>query len=139
MQKAAVGAAYEARLEAELSGAGIAFASEAALRLDGFARTPDVRLEVPVAVRGRVVYWIDSKASFADPGVHAEKGLPQFQAYVNRYGPGLVIYWMGYVAELDTHPQVQLASAFPSPEDIRRLASMPAPAPAEAETEETNS
>jgi CDAN1-interacting nuclease 1 len=140
MQKAAVGAAYEAKLEAELSSAGIAFASEAALRLDGFARTPDVRLEVPVAVRGRVVYWIDSKASFADPGVHAEKGLPQFQAYVNRYGPGLVIYWMGYVAELDTHPQVQLASAFPSPAEIRQLASFPAaPAPAEEAAEETPS
>jgi hypothetical protein len=33
----------------------------------------DVRLEAPIAVRGRVVHWIDSKASFADPLVHREK------------------------------------------------------------------
>ena len=32
-----------------------------------------MRLEVPIAVRGRVVHWIDSKASFADPIVHREK------------------------------------------------------------------
>ena len=89
----------------------------------------DVRLEVPIAVRGRVVFWIDRKASFADPLVHAEKGLPQFQAYVNRYGPGLVIYWMGYVAELDTHPQVALASSFPSSADINRLPGGAAPMP----------
>ena len=38
--KAAAGAAYEAKLEAALSQAGIAFASEADLRADGFARTP---------------------------------------------------------------------------------------------------
>jgi len=77
---------------------------------------------VPIAVRGRVVHWIDSKASFADPAVHRDKGLPQFQAYVNRYGPGLVIYWLGFPEELaGAHPEVALADAFPAAGDIQRL------------------
>ena len=33
-----------------------------------------MKLELPIAVRGRVVNWIDSKASFCDPIVHYEKG-----------------------------------------------------------------
>jgi hypothetical protein len=148
LPKAAAGALHEAALEAALRAEGIPFVSEADLRQDGFARTPvrprharfaaartfascdaarsqDVRLDVPIAVRGRVVFWIDSKASFGDPHVHAEKGMPQFQAYVNRYGPGLVLYWFGYVAELDTHPQVALSATFPPSKDIERLPGAP--------------
>lgn len=60
-------------------------------------------------MRGRVVHWIDSKASFGDPFVHREQGLKQFQSYVNRYGPGLVIYWMGFVEELNTDADVRPA------------------------------
>ena len=102
-------------------------------------------------MRGRIVHWIDSKASFADPIVHREKartrhrltlcpaaerlfvlcdvqGLPQFQAYVNRYGPGLVIYWLGYPEELgSSHPDVALADAFPDEADIQRLPALPLP------------
>ena len=128
-----------------------------ALRAPG---AQDVRLESPIAVRGRVVHWIDSKASFADPQVHREKarvhdarclllllllllltclfararallqGMPQFQAYVNRYGPGLVIYWLGFVDELaGSHPDVLLADAFPDAADIQRLPVLPPPLP----------
>lgn len=67
----------------------------------------DARLEVPILVHGRVVHWIDSKASFGDPHVHREQGMRQFLSYVNRYGPGLVIYWMGFVDELDSHPEAR--------------------------------
>ncbi len=57
------------------------------------------------------------------------QGLPQFQAYVNRYGPGLVIYWLGFVDELNTHPQVMLMDSFPAAGDIRTLPALPLPPP----------
>jgi CDAN1-interacting nuclease 1 len=128
--KAAAGAKYEQKLESALSALGVPFSTEAALRADGFARTPDVRLEVPIAVCGRLVHWIDSKASFSDPYVHNEKGTPQFQAYVNRYGPGLVIYWFGMVEELaNAHPSVMIMCRFPRPEEIVTLPSLHAQQP----------
>ena len=56
--------------------------------------------------------------------------MPQFQAYVNRYGPGLVIYWLGFVDELaGSHPDVLLADAFPDAADIQRLPVLPPPLP----------
>ena len=51
-------------------------------------------------MRGRVVNWIDSKATFGDARLHRAQGTEQYQRYVNRFGPGLVIYWHGFLAEL---------------------------------------
>ena len=45
--------------------------------------------------------------------------LKQLLAYVNRYGPGMVIYWSGYVESLNDpqrkffHPEIHVASQFP--------------------------
>ena len=89
---------------------------------------------------GKVICWIDSKATFGDEAQHrcpcceahiattyaqyqllppvAESILllnhethangmcrvqtkEQFSKYVNRYGPGAVIYWAGFVVELE--------------------------------------
>jgi hypothetical protein len=61
-------------LTEKLHALGVPFVSEGSLRAEGHAKTPDVKLELPIAVRGRVVNWIDSKASFCDPIVHYEKG-----------------------------------------------------------------
>lgn len=46
-----------------------------------------------------VINWIDSKAMFADAATFREN-LPQFRAYNNRYGRGMVIYWHGFVEGL---------------------------------------
>jgi hypothetical protein len=46
-----------------------------------------------------VINWIDSKAMFADVATFREN-LPQFRAYNNRYGRGMVIYWHGFVESL---------------------------------------
>jgi len=115
------GKEYEDLLEELLTNEGIPFVTESDLRADGHAKTPDIKLDVPIAVRGRIVNWIDSKASFSDPAVHLEKGVEQFQGYVNRFGPGMVIYWHGIVDELNTDPNVLLVDGFPDSSDIVKL------------------
>lgn len=63
---------------------------------DGWARCYVPGKQVPVAVDGRVVHWIDSKATYGDESSHLNQYMDQYQQYVNRYGPGMVIYWFGY-------------------------------------------
>ena len=40
------------------------------------------------------VCWIDSKAMYGDPVTH-RSNIDQARSYVNRYGPGVVLYWFG--------------------------------------------
>lgn len=54
-------------------------------------------MEVPIAVNGFVINWIESKAQFGSPDTHKRYIKEQFLSYWNRFGPGLVIYWFGYV------------------------------------------
>jgi hypothetical protein len=54
-----------------------------------------------------MVHWIDSKASFGDDRTHTQQMEGQYATYVNRYGPGCVIYWFGYISDLSVSVQVQ--------------------------------
>lgn len=45
----------------------------------------------------------------------------QFDKYVNRYGPGMVIYWFGFVDDLQKPGDLVLADGFPATEDITKL------------------
>ena len=100
-----VGVEFELILQIKLQKLGIAFQSEDQMRDEGRSKTPDIRLIVPIAVfkpnqKPHVVNWIDSKAMFGDPHTH-EENQNQLQGYVNRYGPGMVIYWFDFVEELN--------------------------------------
>jgi hypothetical protein len=120
----AAGAAAERRLYAALDAVGVAYWTEAALRRGGFHKTPDARLQVPIAVRGRLVCWVDSKATFGDARGHAAGARDQFAQYVNRFGPGLVVYWHGHLAALEAGAAAEgllLANAFPGREELLAL------------------
>eukprot|EP00897_Mesotaenium_endlicherianum_P006631 jgi/Mesen1/5997/ME000304S05015 len=112
------GIEYEGLMCSKLRELGIPFQSEEELRAAGFSKTPDAKLHVPIGVLGRTVWWIDSKASFGDEYNHRMNASEQFQRYVNRFGPGLVIYWFGYIDDLNDHPDVLLLDHFPSQEEI---------------------
>ncbi|ELT94052.1 hypothetical protein CAPTEDRAFT_214023 [Capitella teleta] len=82
--KHTVGHEYEALLKQDLKEANIAFQDENDLRAKGYDKTPDTILDVPIAVDGFVVNWIESKASFGDEESHQGYLRDQYWSYWNR-------------------------------------------------------
>nr|SVE74321.1 EOG090X0A0V [Daphnia barbata] len=99
--KQSIGYEYEIRLRMELERYKVTFLHEEHLRMKGYDKTPDVKLEIPVAIDGQVINWIESKALFGDEEAHRGYLKDQLYSYWNRFGPGLVIYWFGYVEGLE--------------------------------------
>jgi hypothetical protein len=73
------------------------------------------------------VHWIDSKASFGDGRSHASQLEAQYRTYTNRYGPGLVIYWFGFLAGMENDAAVLLLEAFPGRDDLLQLPRLQVP------------
>eukprot|EP00903_Cladosiphon_okamuranus_P013352 g12444.t1 len=121
-----LGSEYEFILQQKLRARGVAFESESDLREKGAYKTPDMLLQVPIAVKGptnewMMVSWIDSKAMFGDELTYVQEHQAQLLSYVNRYGPGLVIYWFGFVETLVSpkfdgyKKDIMVTADFPSP------------------------
>lgn len=46
----------------------------------------------------------------------------QYKSYVNRFGPGVVIYWHGYLRDVEASGEdVLVLGAFPDSNDITKL------------------
>lgn len=60
------------------------FLDENYLRKAGYDKTPDIKLDVPIAVDGKVINWIESKAIFADEKTHKKYLDTQLWSYWNR-------------------------------------------------------
>ncbi|XP_041969097.1 CDAN1-interacting nuclease 1 [Aricia agestis] len=104
--KQSIGLEYELRLERELRLLNISFSDEKLLRMRGYDKTPDFKLDVPIAIDGFIVNWIESKALFGDEENHMGYLKEQLICYWNRFGPGLVIYWFGYLETLELTSEV---------------------------------
>jgi CDAN1-interacting nuclease 1 len=122
--KRCIGLEYEYVLEQKLAAHDIPFFNEGELRERGDAKTPDALLSVPLLVRGRIVMWIDSKATFGDPDSHVAYHANQYSGYLNRYGAGLVIYWFGFDDSIDIDPRLLILDTFPDA-DCELMACMP--------------
>ena len=44
----------------------------------------------------KIINWIDSKALFGDVTTHQQSVVPQAESYLHRFGPGLIVYWLGH-------------------------------------------
>ncbi|XP_061897415.1 CDAN1-interacting nuclease 1 isoform X3 [Entelurus aequoreus] len=142
--KHAIGQEHEVLLCDKLKEKNLSFLDENQLRARGYDKTPDIILEVPIAVEGHIIHWIESKASFGDTHSHRTYLNEQFWSYWNRvagklepipvdfgkrrgtpetgrqliarFGPGLVIYWYGFIGELDCQRDrgILLKDCFPT-------------------------
>lgn len=96
-----IGVEKEDYMHQRLREMGILFHSEAAMRAAGYPKTPDALLAYPVEIDGHIVNWIESKALFSDGPTHQTYLRDQYWPYYNRFGPGLVIYWFGFLEEIN--------------------------------------
>jgi len=62
-------------------------------------KTPDFLLHRPLIVDGHVVNWIESKANFGDLVEVRRNNKKQLEPYVKLFGPGMVVYWYGWVSD----------------------------------------
>ena len=96
----------------------ISFYNEHYLRDKGYDKTPDFKLEIPIAVDGVVVNWVESKAQFGSFSVHQKYINEQYLSYWNRFGPGLVIYWFGFVDNIIESSETKFIVMDKFPENI---------------------
>ena len=56
-----------------------------------------------------------------------EQSAAQYERYINRFGPGLVIYWHGFIADLQQHEggELLLLDRFPMPDELVQLPCLP--------------
>lgn len=114
--KQSIGEEHEQKVKDCLTALNIPYSDEHVLRTKGYDKTPDVKLEVPIAVNGKIINWIESKALFGDRESHEGYLRDQFWSYWNRFGSGLVIYWFGYIKQLDSNTEagILLTDHFPT-------------------------
>lgn len=79
-----IGQEYEIKLYNEIKILGLAFRDEESLRKFGYDKTPDFKLEVPIAIDGFIVHWIESKALFGSKEFHEDYIKNQYSCYWNR-------------------------------------------------------
>jgi len=90
----------ESLLHEWLDGQGIKYRTEEDLR-GTHQKTPDALLDEPMMYDGKKIYWVESKASFGDNTEFKFNSKKQLIPYTKLFGPGLVVYWLGKLDDLE--------------------------------------
>jgi hypothetical protein len=90
----------EALLHEWLDGQGIGYRTEEDLR-GVYEKTPDALLDEPMTYNGKKINWVESKASFGDNTEFKFNSKKQLIPYTKLFGPGLVVYWLGCLDDLE--------------------------------------
>jgi cyanate lyase len=96
----------EEMLKGYLDNKEILFLREDDLRKLGSGKTPDFLLNKAIKIRGRKVFWFESKASFGDYIEFKQDYNKQLKHYISLFGPGIVVYWKGYIDDIITDKRV---------------------------------
>ncbi len=98
-RRAIEGRKGEKRLEDYLDEQGIEYYAEHDLRGNkNFPKTPDILFKKhEVNIKGYLVNWIESKSNFGSPSEFRNHYRKQLSSYTVLYGPGIVVYWYGFV------------------------------------------
>jgi hypothetical protein len=76
-----------------------------------YVKTPDVLFMKPMSIDGKRVSWIESKANFGDIQEIKRNLKKQLLPYVKLFGDGIVVYWFGYVSDIEPPEGVTLVDA----------------------------
>lgn len=66
-----------------------------------YEKTPDALLDEPMMYDGHKIYWVESKASFGDNTEFRFNSRKQLIPYTKIFGPGVVVYWVGCLDDLE--------------------------------------
>jgi hypothetical protein len=92
-----------------LDGQGIAYKTENDIREEGGStKTPDCLLKEPVMYDGKKVFWFESKAAFGDTVEFRFNSRKQLIPYTELFGPGVVVYWTGYLEGVECPKDVYI-------------------------------
>ncbi len=90
----------ERKLQEWLDRHGVPYRTENQVRHQ-FDKTPDTVLGEPLEMNGSKITWIESKATFGDP-VEVRRHIGrQLKPYTEIFGDGIVVYWFGYVEDVN--------------------------------------
>lgn len=95
----------ESLLQNWLDEQGIGYRTENDIRGE-YEKTPDALLDEPMMFEGKKIYWVESKASFGDNTEFRYNSRRQLEPYTKIFGPGVVVYWVGKLDDLECPPDV---------------------------------
>ena len=95
----------ESLLQNWLDEQGIGYRTENDIRGE-YEKTPDALLDEPMMFEGKKIYWVESKASFGDNTEFRYNSRRQLEPYTRIFGPGVVVYWVGKLDDLECPPDV---------------------------------